>query len=46
MSDVPQEIIESFAARSGYLKPYEGERENPAMDELLLDDLAAIGGSL
>ena len=43
---VPQELIESFAARSGYLKPYEGGDRIQAMDELLVDDLAAIGGSL
>jgi hypothetical protein len=44
--DVPQELIESFAARSGYLKPYEGDENLAAVNELLVDDLAVIGGSL
>jgi hypothetical protein len=44
--DVPQEIIDSFAARSGYLKPYEGDGRLAAIDEVLKTDLAVIGGSL
>ena len=44
--EVPQELIESFAARSGYLKPYEGDEKLDAVDKLLVDDLALLGGTL
>jgi predicted TIM-barrel fold metal-dependent hydrolase len=43
---VSPELIESFAARSGYLKPYEGDERLAAVDKRLVEDLAAIGGSL
>ena len=44
--EVTEELIESFAARSGYLKPYEGDEKLAAVDKVLVDDLAAIGGTL
>ena len=44
--EVPEELIESFAARSGYLKPYEGDERLEAVDKVLVDDLATIGGTL
>ncbi len=43
---VDQDMIDSFAARGGYLKPYEGDEKLADLDKLLLDDLAALGGTL
>ena len=43
-ANVPQDIIASFAARSGYLKPYEGGEKLDDVDKLLVADLASIGG--
>jgi predicted TIM-barrel fold metal-dependent hydrolase len=44
--EVRRELIESFANRSGYLKPYEGDEKLADVDKLLAKDLAAVGGSL
>jgi predicted TIM-barrel fold metal-dependent hydrolase len=43
---VPQELIERFASSSGYLKPYEGDERLAGVDKMLVDDLAAVGGTL
>ena len=43
---VDRDMIDSFAARGGYLKPYEGDEKLADLDKLLLDDLAALGGTL
>ncbi len=40
---VAPELIESFAHRGGYLKAAEGEGKLPMVDELLREDLAALG---
>ena len=42
----PPELVERFANSSGYLKPYEGDEKLGEVDELLAQDLAAVGGSL
>jgi predicted TIM-barrel fold metal-dependent hydrolase len=41
--EVPEELIKSFAARGGYLKPYEGAEKLDLVDKMLVEDLAAIG---
>jgi predicted TIM-barrel fold metal-dependent hydrolase len=41
--EVRPELIESFASRGGYLKPAEGEARLASVDELIQQDLAAIG---
>jgi predicted TIM-barrel fold metal-dependent hydrolase len=43
---IPQELVERFSNSSGYLKPYEGDENIAAIDKMLVDDLAAIGGTL
>jgi hypothetical protein len=43
---VSPDYVENFAARGGYLKPYEGDEKLDAVDKLLVEDLAAVGGSL
>jgi hypothetical protein len=40
---VRPELIESFDQRGGYLKPIEGAEKIPMVDELLREDLAAVG---
>jgi hypothetical protein len=42
-ANVRPELIESFAARSGYLKPAEGGARLDAVDELLRTDLNRMG---
>jgi predicted TIM-barrel fold metal-dependent hydrolase len=44
--EVPQELIERFANSSGYLKPYEGDERIAAVDKVLVEDLAVLGGTL
>jgi hypothetical protein len=41
--NVRPELIESFDQRGGYLKPIEGAEKIPMVDELLREDLAAVG---
>ncbi len=45
-ADVDRGRLAAVAARSGYLKPYEGDEKLAAVNEILVDDLAVIGGSL
>jgi hypothetical protein len=40
---VPAELVEVFANRSGYLKPWEGDTKLDLVDNLLRDDLAPAG---
>jgi hypothetical protein len=42
--EVRDEVLESFAARGGFLKPYEGDEKIAAVDEVLAQDLAGIVG--
>jgi predicted TIM-barrel fold metal-dependent hydrolase len=42
-ADVRPELIDSFAARSGYLKPAEGGARLDAVDEMLRSDLNRMG---
>jgi predicted TIM-barrel fold metal-dependent hydrolase len=42
-SSVAPELIEHFAARGGYLKPFEGEGRLPEIDLLVREDLARLG---
>jgi predicted TIM-barrel fold metal-dependent hydrolase len=42
---VGEDLIESFAARGGYLKPAEGEEKLPMLDDLLQKDLVGLAGS-
>ena len=37
------ELLENFAERSGFLKPYEGDEKLTAVDEVLKDDLVGVG---
>ena len=41
--DVSQELLDSFASRGGYLKPAEGDDRLAEVDELIQEDLAAVG---
>jgi hypothetical protein len=43
--DVHPDLIESFAARGGYLKPSEGEEKLPMVKELVQVDLVGLGAS-
>jgi predicted TIM-barrel fold metal-dependent hydrolase len=43
--EVRPELIESFATRSGFLKPAEGEDRFPMIDALLEQDLPGVAGS-
>ncbi len=38
------ELLASFDARGGYLKPAEGEARLPAVDDMLRDDMLAVVG--
>jgi len=42
--DVPQELMDSFASRGGYLKPAEGDTRLAEVDELIQEDLAVLAG--
>jgi hypothetical protein len=42
---VREDLIESFAARGGYLKPAEGEDMLPMLDDLLQKDLVGLAAS-
>ena len=42
-ADIRPELIESFDARGGYLKPMEGGEKLPMVDQLLKEDLVGIG---
>jgi hypothetical protein len=41
-ADVRSELVESFANRSGFLKPYEGEEKLGDIDEVLEVDLVGV----
>ena len=43
---MPQDLVERFAASSGYLKPYEGDEKLADIDKMLAEDLAVLGATL
>jgi hypothetical protein len=42
-SAVRAELLDHFAQRNGFLKPYEGDSKLTEVDELLREDLAGLG---
>jgi hypothetical protein len=44
--EMPRDLVERFAASSGYLKPYEGDEKLADIDKMLAEDLAVLGATL